>query len=200
MRHSWSTCSLPAAKFKKFEDAGIGVLLRAFWWRKLGLKPFGFQSHELEGRQDKRGFTPSKIDKMASRPHPSNTFDTSHEDMIVSSCRKMLMLPYILEGLMPAMIKIVLLRIFASTYHDSMFLFRFRQHDLQLDYYGKRLATCSSDATIKIFDIGPEGQTLSANIAGHEGPVWQVKASFFEEKLKKKCTRLFTSLCEPTKD
>ena len=54
-----------------------------------------------------------------------------------------------------------------------------RQHDLQVDYYGKRLATCSSDRIIKIFDVGPEPgqQTLSANIAGHDGPVWQV-ASF----------------------
>jgi protein transport protein SEC13 len=50
------------------------------------------------------------------------------------------------------------------------------QHDLQVDYYGKRLATCSSDRIIKIFDVGPEPgqQTLSANIAGHDGPVWQV--------------------------
>ena len=27
------------------------------------------------------------------------------------------------------------------------------QHDAQLDYYGKRLATCSSDKTIRIFDV-----------------------------------------------
>lgn len=26
-------------------------------------------------------------------------------------------------------------------------------HDIAYDYYGKRLATCSSDRTIKIFDI-----------------------------------------------
>jgi hypothetical protein len=52
------------------------------------------------------------------------------------------------------------------------------QHDLQVDYYGKRLATCSSDRIIKIFDVGPEPgqQTLSANIAGHDGPVWQVRS------------------------
>mmetsp|Transcript_32210 Transcript_32210/g.79017 ORF Transcript_32210/g.79017 Transcript_32210/m.79017 type:complete len:315 (-) Transcript_32210:452-1396(-) len=55
-----------------------------------------------------------------------------------------------------------------DTSHEDMI------HDLQLDYYGKRLATCSSDSMIKIFEVGAEGQTLSANIAGHEGPVWQV--------------------------
>ena len=50
------------------------------------------------------------------------------------------------------------------------------QHDVQLDYYGKRLATASSDRMIKIFDVSPD-QTqhqLSATIQAHEGPVWQV--------------------------
>ena len=53
------------------------------------------------------------------------------------------------------------------------------QHDLQVDYYGKRLATCSSDRIIKIFDVGPDPgqQTLAANIAGHDGPVWQASLS-----------------------
>ena len=49
-------------------------------------------------------------------------------------------------------------------------------HDVQLDYYGKRLATCSSDRIIKIFDVTPD-QTqhqLSASFQAHEGPVWQV--------------------------
>ncbi len=27
------------------------------------------------------------------------------------------------------------------------------QHDAQLDYYGKRLATCSSDRTVRVFDV-----------------------------------------------
>lgn len=47
---------------------------------------------------------------------------------------------------------------------------------MQLDYYGKRLATCSSDRIIKIFDVTPD-QTqhqLSAHFQAHEGPVWQV--------------------------
>ncbi|KIY47815.1 protein transporter SEC13 [Fistulina hepatica ATCC 64428] len=56
-----------------------------------------------------------------------------------------------------------------ETSHEDMI------HDAQLDYYGKRLATCSSDRTVKVFDVvdgattGP-GQTLK----GHTGPVWQV--------------------------
>lgn len=36
-----------------------------------------------------------------------------------------------------------------------------KQHDAQLDYYGKRLATCSSDKTIKIFSVvdgKPQGE------------------------------------------
>lgn len=48
------------------------------------------------------------------------------------------------------------------------------QHDAQLDYYGKRLATASSDRTIKIYEVTDNQQTLSATLQGHEGPVWQV--------------------------
>ncbi|KAJ8517876.1 hypothetical protein ONZ45_g4977 [Pleurotus djamor] len=56
-----------------------------------------------------------------------------------------------------------------ETSHEDMI------HDAQLDYYGKRLATCSSDRTVKVFDVvdgetKPTGQTLK----GHSGPVWQV--------------------------
>ncbi|EGW31545.1 protein transport protein SEC13 [Spathaspora passalidarum NRRL Y-27907] len=48
-------------------------------------------------------------------------------------------------------------------------------HDAVLDYYGKRLATCSSDKKIKIFEIeGTENYKLSTTLTGHEGPVWQV--------------------------
>jgi protein transport protein SEC13 len=54
-------------------------------------------------------------------------------------------------------------------------------HDAQLDYYGKRLATCSSDRTIKVFDVDPSTGTATATAAqkgvtltGHTGPVWQV--------------------------
>ncbi|MEQ2185740.1 GTPase-activating protein S13 [Goodea atripinnis] len=43
-----------------------------------------------------------------------------------------------------------------------------------MDYYGTRLATCSSDRTVKIFDVRNGGQILVADLRGHEGPVWQV--------------------------
>ena len=32
------------------------------------------------------------------------------------------------------------------------------QHDVQLDYYGKRLATCSSDRTVKVYDVVEGGE------------------------------------------
>lgn len=57
-----------------------------------------------------------------------------------------------------------------ETAHDDMI------HDAQLDYYGKRLATCSSDRTIKVFDV-VEGETQRSGghtLKGHTGPVWQV--------------------------
>lgn len=47
-------------------------------------------------------------------------------------------------------------------------------HDAVLDYYGKRLATCSSDKTIKIFAIENDQHKLVEVLRGHEGPVWQV--------------------------
>eukprot|EP00884_Botryococcus_braunii_P010690 jgi/Botrbrau1/19622/Bobra.0448s0002.1 len=47
-------------------------------------------------------------------------------------------------------------------------------HDVQLDYYGKRLATCSSDRTIKVFDVVGDVLTPTSELIGHEGPVWQI--------------------------
>lgn len=48
-------------------------------------------------------------------------------------------------------------------------------HDTQFDYYGRYLATCSSDRTVKIFATGDGGNnTLVATLTGHEGPVWMV--------------------------
>jgi len=56
-----------------------------------------------------------------------------------------------------------------DTGHDDMI------HDAQMDYYGVRLATCSSDRTVRVFDLKEGGvQTLAAELRGHEGPVWQV--------------------------
>mmetsp|Transcript_17272 Transcript_17272/g.19302 ORF Transcript_17272/g.19302 Transcript_17272/m.19302 type:complete len:323 (+) Transcript_17272:37-1005(+) len=54
-----------------------------------------------------------------------------------------------------------------DTKHEEMI------HDAQLDYYGKRLATASSDRTVKIFDAA-NGQLLAEPLKGHDGPVWQV--------------------------
>jgi len=58
--------------------------------------------------------------------------------------------------------------IFVDTQHDDMV------HDAQLDYYGCKLATCSSDRTIKIYDVSGSTYTHTATIQGHEGPVWEV--------------------------
>lgn len=41
-----------------------------------------------------------------------------------------------------------------------------RQHDAVLDYYGRKLATCSSDRTIKIFEIEGETQRLIETLKG----------------------------------
>jgi protein transport protein SEC13 len=40
------------------------------------------------------------------------------------------------------------------------------KHDAVLDYYGRRLATCSSDKTIKIFDIEGETHKLTETLRG----------------------------------
>lgn len=47
-------------------------------------------------------------------------------------------------------------------------------HDAQLDYYGRRLATCSSDKLIKVFEVVGDQHAHVADLRGHEGPVWQV--------------------------
>lgn len=47
-------------------------------------------------------------------------------------------------------------------------------HDCQFDYYSKKMATCSSDRTIKIFEVNGDIYHCSATLTVHEGPVWQV--------------------------
>jgi len=47
-------------------------------------------------------------------------------------------------------------------------------HDAEMDYYGLRLATCSSDQSIKVYNLKNGTQTLAADLKGHFGPVWQV--------------------------
>jgi protein transport protein SEC13 len=41
-----------------------------------------------------------------------------------------------------------------------------KQHDAVLDYYGRRLATCSSDKTIKIFEVEGESHRLVETLKG----------------------------------
>ncbi|EKM74713.1 hypothetical protein AGABI1DRAFT_116784 [Agaricus bisporus var. burnettii JB137-S8] len=58
-----------------------------------------------------------------------------------------------------------------ETSHEDMV------HDAQLDYYGKRLATCSSDRTVRVFDVvdgEPQRSSSGHTLKGHTGPVWQV--------------------------
>lgn len=55
-----------------------------------------------------------------------------------------------------------------DTQHNDMI------HDSQFDYYSRKLATCSSDRSIKIFDVNGDNCQLTATIIEHEGPVWQV--------------------------
>ncbi|KAG8533296.1 uncharacterized protein KY384_002079 [Bacidia gigantensis] len=52
--------------------------------------------------------------------------------------------------------------------HDDMI------HDAVLDYYGRRLATCSSDRTVKVFEVEGESHKLTETLQGHEGAVWCV--------------------------
>ncbi|KAH6648060.1 protein transport protein SEC13 [Truncatella angustata] len=59
-------------------------------------------------------------------------------------------------------------QVISNSGHDDMI------HDAVLDYYGRRLATCSSDKTIKIFEIEGETQRLIETLKGHEGAVWCV--------------------------
>jgi len=50
-------------------------------------------------------------------------------------------------------------------------------HDSQLDYYGCKLATSSSDRTVKIYDVSGNTYTHTATLQGHEGPVWEISWS-----------------------
>lgn len=57
-----------------------------------------------------------------------------------------------------------------------LFLF---QHDAQMDYYGTRLATCSSDRTVKIFDVRNGGQILVADLRGYDVVCLSYHPSYF---------------------
>merc|ERR1712151_11774 len=59
--------------------------------------------------------------------------------------------------------------VYIDTQHEDMI------HDAQLDYYGCKLATCSSDRTIKIFNVSNGTYTQTATIQNTEcGPIWSV--------------------------
>ena len=48
-------------------------------------------------------------------------------------------------------------------------------HDVAYDFYGKRMATCSSDQKVKVWDQDEAGNwTCSANWRTHNGSVWKV--------------------------
>lgn len=47
-------------------------------------------------------------------------------------------------------------------------------HDTQFDYYGRRLASCSSDGLVRVFSVEQEPAQHCADLMGHQGPVWQV--------------------------
>lgn len=55
-----------------------------------------------------------------------------------------------------------------DTGHEDMI------HDAEVDYYGLHLATCSSDHSVKIYDIKNGAHNLLEDLQGHFGPVWQV--------------------------
>ncbi len=39
-------------------------------------------------------------------------------------------------------------------------------HDAAFDYYGRRLATCSSDRLIKVYDVSGDETAQSAELSG----------------------------------
>lgn len=55
-----------------------------------------------------------------------------------------------------------------ETLHEDMI------HDCQYDYYGRKMASCSSDRTVRIFDVVGDVYHPVSTLTGHEGPVWQV--------------------------
>jgi len=47
-------------------------------------------------------------------------------------------------------------------------------HDCQFDFYGTRLATASSDKSIRIFEVNNDKTTYLTSFTTHDGPVWQL--------------------------
>lgn len=56
-----------------------------------------------------------------------------------------------------------------ATKHDDLI------HDVAYDYFGKRLATCSSDRTIRVWDQDDRHEwRCSAEWTAHNGSIWKV--------------------------
>ncbi|EDO31822.1 predicted protein [Nematostella vectensis] len=48
-------------------------------------------------------------------------------------------------------------------------------HDVSYDFHGRRMATCSSDQSVKVWDLGEDGEwRCTANWKTHSGSVWKV--------------------------
>ncbi|XP_067651579.1 nucleoporin SEH1-like [Haliotis asinina] len=48
-------------------------------------------------------------------------------------------------------------------------------HDVSYDFHGTRMATCSSDQSVKVWDLGEDGEWhCTANWKTHSGSVWRV--------------------------
>lgn len=48
-------------------------------------------------------------------------------------------------------------------------------HDVAFDFYGLRMATCSSDQKVKVWDLGPDGEWIcTARWDCHLGSIWRV--------------------------
>ncbi|XP_065179451.1 nucleoporin SEH1-like [Sycon ciliatum] len=48
-------------------------------------------------------------------------------------------------------------------------------HDITFDYYGRRMATCSSDQSVKVWDLNESGEWVcTSSWKTHSGSVWRV--------------------------
>ena len=73
-------------------------------------------------------------------------------------------------------------------------------HDAQLDFYSRRLATCSSDRTIKVFAVSDEGNQYLCDLQGHDSPVWEFNGRIHAlGRLRRAATTGKSSCTERTK-
>ena len=86
--------------------------------------------------------------------------NSGHDDMIVRTSREYPVLSNASHLVQSSSRQHLLAFIFSNHADPSS------QHDAVLDYYGRKLATCSSDRTIKIFEIEGETQRLIETLKG----------------------------------